>query len=149
MTDNTEVPNEGRDDDAPQPETTFEDLRQAQNTLYQERKRVTFELPENLASQLPNDEIWFEIRMLRPAEFDEVEASIMDVDQNSRGQERSINTTALKVGLIEKGVEECSMSDWKATERHINALPKDIRDELADAVDDFQKLDEHERIGFR
>lgn len=148
MPENTDVPNEEHDSDA-RKETTFEDLRRAQNSLYEERKRVYFDLPEDLADQLPSDEIWFEIRMLRPEEFDEVESSIMEVDQDSRGHNQSINTTALKVGLIEKGVTECSMPDWKATDRHINALPKDIRDELADAVDDFQKIEDEERIGFR
>lgn len=150
MTNDTTVPNEEHDDDAQSREITFDDLQQAQNTEYQKRKRVTFELPESLADQLPNDEVWFEVRMLRPEEFDEVESSIVNVESDGRNNKsQSIDTTALKVGLIEKGVTDSSMPDWKATERHINALPKDIRDELSDAVDEFQQLEEEERIGFR
>lgn len=143
MTETTDAPNEEPETDAEdeQQPITFDDLRRAENERRKQRKKVHYELPEG--------EIWFEIRMLTPEEFDEVEASAVEISEKRNQTQRSINTTAFKNKLIEKGVTDSSMPDWKNVERYINSLPKDVRNDLADSIDEFQELDEETRRAFR
>jgi hypothetical protein len=120
---------------------TFKDLESAENERRSQRKKVHYELEEG--------DLWFEIRMLTPEEFDEVEAAAVKVEEKRNKTQRSIDTTAFKNKLIMEGVTDSSMPDWKNTDRHISGLPKDVRNDLADSVDEFQDLEEDTRRAFR
>ncbi|AXR81492.1 hypothetical protein [Natrarchaeobaculum sulfurireducens] len=140
MTEHTNAANEQPDDEQASP-ITFADLQEAENERRRQRKKVIFELPEG--------DIWFEIRMLTPEEFDQVESAAVEIEEKRNEKKQSVNTTAFKNKLIKEGVTDSSMPDWKNTDRHINILPKNVRNELADAIDEFQELDEETRYGFR
>lgn len=141
MTEEIPAPNEAHDEQDDAQALTFEDLQNAQAARLAQRKDVIFELPEG--------DVGFTIRMLTAEEFDEVEESAIRFEQSRNGNERRFDSTAFKNTIIQKGVTGSTMPDWKNTDRHINALPKEVRNELADAIDDFAELDDETVKGFR
>lgn len=144
MTEAHDAPNEElttEDSEEDKSPITFKDLEQAENNRRSQRKKVHYELEEGT--------LWFEVRMLTPEEFDQVEAAAVKVEEKRNKTQRSIDTTAFKNKLIMEGVMESSMPDWKNTDRHISALPKKVRNDLADSIDEFQDLDEDTRRAFR
>jgi len=94
-------------------------------------------------------EIQFEIRPLSQIERDQIEAKAVRMRKRRRGDMIAAEElAALKSAYIQAGVRK-GPAGYANTDEDIASLPANIRDSIADSVQEFAELDEETRIGFR
>lgn len=144
------------DDDAPNKEhdtstdteprtASFDEGLQRANRELQKRKTRRYELPSEEGEE---PIVWeFTIKKLTGEERDEVEDEAIEFTEKRNETNVEMNTGRLKKEQIKRGVVD-GPEGFKLTDRHIEKLPYEVRDDLADAIENFSTLDEEERIAF-
>lgn len=106
------------------------------------RKTVEFEYKDKLLK--------FEIKQLTQAESDKIEENAIEIKQTRQGEARTeVNTSKVKNMAIKFGVSNGPEGFNPKNTKHIEKLPNNIRNDLADSIQNFSELDEEVRISFR
>lgn len=104
---------------------------------------------KTIAFDLPGGELTFGIRMLTQHERDRIIEGISRRRRRYRGDTMTAEEVRQsKEDYIRAGVVS-GPEGWTGSAEDISMLPVKIRDQLADAIEDYATLDEETRVGFR
>jgi len=123
-------------------ELTWDETQSAFKERLAERKTIEFELPQGT--------LRFTIRMLKQHEFDTARSKM----KISSGKKKGSNENSLDMGdynreKIRFGVVSGPKGFSAKNPAHVQSLELNIRDELAQAIEDFSDIPEVIRISFR
>jgi len=123
-------------------ELTWQELADILKDEKSERKEVQFERKGR--------PFRFVIRMLTQQEYDRAQRKItMTGKKGSGGAEIPLDTGDFKRELIRFGVVEGPTGFSAGNNAHVNALPVEVRDALADCIQEFTELEEVVQYSFR
>lgn len=138
-----ETPNQ---EEAPRPALDWAAAKQNFAKEEQARKKVIF---ENVGENGEPLEFW--IKQLSAPEFDQIRNQVARrAPARSRNGDSgtTVDNHALHVAIVKRGVTE-GPKGWQGTTDDVDCLPRKIRDDLADMIDDFSSLREETRVKFR
>jgi hypothetical protein len=133
------------DKEAEPREASFDEgISRAQREL-EKRKVREYELPREEGE---DPLLWrFTIKKLTAEERDKVEDAGTEIKEHRNEISVETDSSAIKKELIKQGVVE-GPDGFKLTDRHTEKLPYEVRDDLADSIEEFSDLPEEERVAF-
>ena len=122
---------------------TWSDVKSESQQLREQRKEITFELPSGKVAE-------FEYRMLTAEEKNEISNAAVTISPSRTGQDDdvSVDQDSAEVLTIKYGVT-AGPQGFTNSEREIKAMIPDMREALANAIEEFSTMDDQTRQCFR
>lgn len=140
-----EVPEEASDG---MEELSFDEIKRADRKIKSQRKTIHIAVPHPEDPEEISGVATFTYRMLSEEEADEAEDAAVNVETKRNKEEVTTDTGALRATLIKYGVTEGPAGFKLNNERAARELPRYIKEPLANAIEDFNEMEESERVGF-
>jgi len=123
-------------------EMTWDEYSQALDTLEKSRKTVTFDLPHG--------KITFTIKKLTQREYDQARSKLSMHPGRKKGKSKMpLNMGDFNREVIRHGVVSGPKGFSAKNNAHIERMDVEVRDELANCIDEFSTLPDEVRVSFR
>ena len=129
-------------------EASFDDLRRDKTKRREMRKRMLYQTVDGKIAE-------FEYRALTEAEKDEMATLIEGNINPQQAQNMDVGELVNSIGIdkarthmITTAVTDGPDGFTLNSERHAEALPDELREQLGDAIEAFSRMDEETRVNF-